>query len=376
MLEIPISSAQAQRPQRCLFLIHSLAEAGSSTRSAWEKADFLASNRIQLQPARKAAEAFGIETYATNLRTENINAIINLPKSDICIFGKLSHPTMKYAMSIAAANLAAIPLLKSKGTKIVVTYSDNLASSEPGPISALYKSLLWHADSVVYPSRAMVKHGRPWYCHGSGPAEWIIEDPWQVNRAPFTPLIKGRCCRIIWFGHTANSSYLLKSLKSIFEQTRGWECFELTILSDAATAHRAEAILSQSKTLVPWKIRLREWVTEMQPKQLEAELQRAHICIIPSDPTDNRKSGASHNRAVDSIQSGCMTIASPLPSYQELNRVLLLSDDLSKTISLGISQYQRLIDKWVMLRTKELEVFSPSANTLKWQELFRHYCPI
>ena len=357
-----------KKKRTALFLIHSLAKAGSRGKIALQGGSFLASTRIQLGPAIKAASNLGLKPDIRNLRTENPDYLNNLNSPKICIFGKLSHPESGFAERIAIANLAAIPILKRKNIPIAVAYSDNLANKEDSPISELYRSLLWHADAIVYPCQAMAELGRIWCNKNNAPKEWIIEDPCQIHKAPFQDLSKEEPCRIIWFGHSSNASYLFKQIPLLVEQCDAWHLFELTVLSDAETANKANKILTKCKLKRPWIFRSSTWDTSKQPEQLQKELERAHIAIIPSDENNVRKSAASHNRAVDAVMSGCMTIATPLKSYSELQKVLLLTHDFPRSLNEGIAQYNRLTKKWADLREQHLSRFSKADNENKWQE--------
>ena len=351
-----------------LFLIHSLAEAGSRGKIALQGGSFLASTRIQLGPAIKAASNLGLQPDIRNLRTERPDYLTTLKTPRICIFGKLSHPENEFAERIAVANLAAIPTLKRRNIPIAVAYSDNLASKEDSPIAELYRNLLWHADAIIYPCQAMAELGRIWYDKNNAPKEWIIEDPCQIPKAPFQELSKEKPCRIIWFGHSSNASYLFKQIPLLAEQCEAWHSFELTVLSDADTAKKAGKILTQCKARRAWSFRSITWDTSKQPEQLHKELERAHIAILPSDENNLRKSAASHNRAVDAVMSGCMTIATPLSSYRELQKVLLLTNDFPKSLKEGIAQYERLTNKWTDLRENKLSRFSKKNNNKKWEE--------
>ena len=351
-----------------LFLIHSLAEAGSRGKIALQGGSFLASTRIQLGPAIRAASNLGLHPDIRNLRTERPDYLTTPKPPKICIFGKLSHPENEFAKRIAVANLAVIPILKRRGIPIAVAYSDNLATKEDSPIAELYRNLLWHADAVIYPCQAMAELGRTWYDKNNAPKEWIIEDPCQMPKAPFQDLSKEKPCRIIWFGHSSNASYLFKQIPLLAEQCEAWDSFELSILSDEETTKKARKILSQCKARRTWIFRSCIWDTSKQPEQLQKELERAHIAIIPSDENNLRKSAASHNRAVDAVTSGCMTIATPLRSYQELQKVLLLTNDFPKSLKEGITQYKRLTNKWTLLRENSLSRFSKKRNNRKWEE--------
>ena len=351
-----------------LFLIHSLAEAGSRGKIALQGGNFLASTRVQLGPAIKAASNLGLQPDIRNLRTEKPDYLSKIKNPKICIFGKLSHPKSEFAKRIAIANLAAIPILKRRRIPIAVTYSDNLATKEDSAIAELYRNLLWHADATIYPCKAMAELGRTWYDKNNPPKEWIIEDPCQIQKAPFHELSREKPCRIIWFGHSSNASYLFKQIPLLTEECEAWHSFELTVLSDAETTKKAQQILSQCKAKRPWMFRSSAWDTSKQPEQLQKELERAHITIIPSDENNPRKSAASHNRAVDAVMSGCMTIATPLSSYRELQKVLLLTNNFPKSLNEGIAQYERLTNKWADLRSENLSRFSKTNNSKNWEK--------
>ena len=332
------------KPPSILFLIHSLAPAGSQGETAWNEGKFLASNRIQLEPAKQAVIELGFTPKLLNLRAEKPNCLQLLGKPSCCIVGKLSHPDETFAQNILLANLAAISILKSQSIPILVNYSDNLAAPSNSAVASLYRSLLWHADAVIYPCQAMQHLGKPWLSPHHPAQEWIIEDPWQVDEQPYRPLKPDEPCRIIWFGHSSNLQYLLKELPKILASCNAHASYELSILSDSE-ATKSQATDSKTPHCKPWALRCIPWDNKSQPAQLAQELGKAHIAIIPSDIQDTRKLAASHNRAVDAIQAGCMAIASPLPSYKELKKLLLLSEDFAGSINAGIQHYSRLTQR-------------------------------
>ena len=102
------------------------------------------------------------------------------------------------------------------------------------------------------------------------------------------------------------------------------------------------------------------------PKQLEEELSKAHLSIIPSDPSDARKKAVNHNRLVDSVRGGCIVVASPMLSYLELSKVALLGNEMPKLVDYAFNQYERLIEKYDRLRDSWLESFSPEVNHQNW----------
>ena len=66
--------------------------------------------------------------------------------------------------------------------------------------------------------------------------------------------------------------------------------------------------------------------------------------------------------------SGCMTIATPLSSYRELQKVLLLTNNFPKSLNEGIAQYERLTNKWADLRSENLSRFSKTNNSKNWEK--------
>ena len=124
-----------------------------------------------------------------------------------------------------------------------------------------------------------------------------------------------------------------------------------------------------TSNLIPsnWSLRLAIWDTKNQPNQLKAELSRAQITLLPSDPLDPQKNGVSHNRLIDSIQSGCIAIASPVDSYLELSNVSLIGENFPKLLNFATENYQLLCDKYTKHRDTALERFNPGLNIKKWE---------
>ena len=86
---------------------------------------------------------------------------------------------------------------------------------------------------------------------------------------------------------------------------------------------------------------------------------------------DTLKNGVSHNRLTDSIQLGCIALASPMDSYIELSKVCLIGKDFSKLLNKAILENGRLCSKYEALRPEILERFSPKKNLLLWEETIK-----
>lgn len=354
-----------QARDKALFLSHSLSPCGDVTRETLEKGSFLASVRLQLAPACYASQSLGLEPQVLALRAEQPEQLQLLGNPKLCIVGKLSHPDPAYQYRIAMANLAALARLSRKGVPIGVIYSDNLANQET-PVGIFYRDLINFAKVVICPSESMLPYVQRWMqpaqCHA------VIEDPVQVSRRAFQALDISKPCRLIWFGHSTNLSYLLKELPALMSQCQAAVGYELTVLSDAEACNKVRLFMANRSRCRPWSLRIVPWQVDRQPAQLEYELDRAHIALIPSDPKDSRKSAVSHNRLVDALQAGCIVVASPVQSYRELAKVALVGENMHRLLDAAVIDYQRLSEKYSLLRSEWLGRFEQKNNLNRWRQ--------
>ena len=119
-----------------------------------------------------------------------------------------------------------------------------------------------------------------------------------------------------------------------------------------------------------WRVKFIIWDEKFKISQLEEEISKANISIIPSDPNDPIKSGVSHNRLVDSVRGGCITIASPMESYKELDGLALLGDNFGELLSKAIGDYERLRVQLENDRDQKLRLFSPEYNLRAWKNFW------
>ncbi len=355
----------APTTEKALFLSHTLSPCGDITRETLESGSFLASVRLQLAPACAASQRLGLTPQVLALRSERPEQIQLLGNPKICVVGKLSHPNPDFQYRIAIANLAALARLHRKRVPIAVVYSDNLADQD-SPIGIFYRDILSFARVVVCPSEAMVAYARRWMSPGQD--YLVIEDPIQVSRKPFQSLDTSNLCRIIWFGHSSNLVYLLRELPALMTRCDAANAYEFTVLSDPESCNRVKKMLAQAATRRPWHLRIVPWEVDRQPNQLEQELDRAHIALIPSDPIDPRKAAVSHNRLVDALQAGCVVVASSVASYKEMAKVALVGDNMPQLLEAAIADYARLSSKYSMLRERWLQRFETDENAKRWLE--------
>ncbi len=321
--------------------------------------------RLQTMPAYEAAKRSGLNPRIVGLNAKSPGDLdlIAIPK--ICLVSKLITSETEQD-NVIMANLACLMRLKRRNVPIIVSYTDNwcLSNDRKGEF---YRDLMSLADIVVYPSNGIREHGSKWISPTA--KSFIIEDPWQINRQEFSHFNSNEICKLIWFGHRKNLSFLCNLLPKLLAGCSIAKQYELTIISDFESCQIVEQIVDQNPHLKPWTVRKCDWDIQ----HLEPELARSHIAIIPSNPSSPMKSNASHNRAVDALQGGCMVIASPLKSYLELKKCILIAetdDDFILCMNSGLHQYSRLTTKWQGSRDKLLSRFDPELNLRKWEDLY------
>lgn len=301
-------------------------------------------------------------------------AMLEIPSA--CLIGKLSASSDSAFDQMHVATLAALALMRRHRVPTALLYSDNkiycdehLASvSLFKRSSEFYRDLISFSSHIVFASESMkILLEQSKFPFSSSV---VIEDPWSVAAGSYRTFSLQDEFRVVWFGNAQNARYLNELIQSIVSRNKFKGGAQLTVLSsiDALDAIREEFERISLMDRHLWSLRLVLWDAKSQPNQLQKELCRAHLVIIPSDPEDPFKMGASHNRLTDSIRSGCLVVASPLPSYRELSKLALLGNDLPHLVNAAYSQYNRLSSKYSPIRDSLLSRFSPEVNLDKWKK--------
>ena len=326
-----------------------------------------ASDKLQVKPLIESLNKMGYKTNAISLNKNfKIGDLQELNHPEICFVSKLrSHPT-EDDHTYAMFHQSCILHLKRKGSKIAVLYSDNLARKDT-PDGELYKNILFLSDAVISPSSILISHAKKWTSPQTLTA--VVKDPCLIPQKPYKNLSENDICQVLWFGNNSNIQYLRHTLSQLLHNSPRQRRYQFTFLATAEGLKEIALILSDITDLPNWRFRLVEWKYNDQPKQLTEELCSAHITFIPSNPTDPDKSGVSHNRLTDSIQSGCIAVASPMDSYLELAKVSLIGDNLSQLFNKAVNEYDRLSNKYASYRQAYLKSFQPQENYIAWEKI-------
>ena len=312
-----------------------------------------ASFRLQSKPLIQALIRSKYDYIAISLNTNNPETLELIKQPDIAIFTK-TNVSVDMQNNLAMSNLAALARLKCKGIPILCIYSDNLASIEGYPTGEFHKNLLFMSDFIICPSKRLAQESSK-FSRDKTPT-FVITDPWQVRQElAFKKLEDKTLVKLLWFGQGSNLTYLLKILPELTQYNDGKKKTQITILADFNSLNIITAFWRKLPQNKNWICRTVLWDIQDQPAQLERELLNAHITILPSDPSDSLKCGVSHNRVVDSIRGGCIPIASPMDSYNEIKHSCVITENFRESIQFTISNYNKMVSH---LNLREVMLFN------------------
>lgn len=324
----------------------------------------MASIRLQLIPSINAARSRNFDTEVWSLHCNKIESKILNNKPFGCIVGKLAtHADLQANMYIA--NSSILSRFKDIGTPIISIYSDNHARRSD-LTGSLYRQILNTSSIVVCPTKTLQKavlnfNPKAHTC--------VIEDPWQVKEMKEIKTHLDEFIKLIWFGSPPNWKYMKNMLTKLWSHLEPSKKYVLTILTSEKAISAIKKDLINSTPPQNIKIKIVRWSNFDQPNQLQKLLAESDLALVPSDPNDSAKQGVSHNRVVDAARAGCITIASPIPSYKEIESIAIISDNIPQSLNKAVKNYKAYSEKISLSRKAALQRFSPSENAKKWGEI-------
>jgi len=197
--------------------------------------------------------------------------------------------------------MAAIRQARASGGKVWIDYTDNHLGSDTDK-SPFYREAMQAADGAICPSPGLRAELRKYW---SGPTE-ILED---ANDLPMLPpkasVANPRA--LMWFGDASNLPYMFDALGTFPTAAP----LRLLILARQA----AVGWISQNAARAPRNVQIQFCPWSIENMVYTAGL--ADACVIPSDPADPRKNGASSNRLISALSLGLPVAADMLDSYRE-----------------------------------------------------------
>jgi len=235
---------------------------------------------------------------------------------DAVVIGKFSSPSGDDSARVGCWATFAHHVLAA-GRRLIVDVTDNPFAGANARAD-LYRRLLPDCSAVSVPSdwlgRAIAGHCRA--------APLVVTDPYEgppaaARFAPSDPL------RLLWFGHALNLRYLQAVLPQLAELAAE-RALALEVVTGEVQGIEA-GLEKLSAQLAPrFAARYTPWSLETMPDALG----RCDLVIIPSDPADPKKAGASPNRLIEALVAGRLPVASPLESYLPYAPYAVLERDL------------------------------------------------
>jgi len=220
-------------------------------------------------------------------------------RADIVVVGKVGGQSH---LGRSTLWLGQLQDFNNQAKRIVVDYTDNYLADSNSRIAAFYTQALPLADAATAPSE-YIANQLAMYFHQTIS---VIEDPVEVPICPPDLQNHSGDMSLLWFGHATNIPYLVSYLENHELCDRN---FKLIALSNAGglqllTSRPLDLRITIQAELVEWSLE----------NMLEAR-RLCHGCLIPSDPLDPRKAGASSNRLITAFALGLPVLADAIPSY-------------------------------------------------------------
>jgi hypothetical protein len=255
--------------------------------------------------------------------------------------------------------LEAIHAVKRRGMRLVFDICDYPFRSDQGAVPAFYKTALTLADAVVVNSVRMAEQMTP---HFGKPVSVIEDAVLGEAAAPrFAPAAR---LNVLWFGHPSNLRFLEPWIHTLIEQGPK-PCCLTVVTQDGYGAREAAAQLSAQ--LAPaFEMAFVAWSLDATRRELE----RCDVAILPSDPSDPRKSGASANRLAEVLQAGRFAVASPLHSYLAFSDAAWIGENLLDGLKWALTNRDAVIARIHHGQALVREKYAMDAIGRQWLEFF------
>lgn len=305
----------------------------------------LASIRLRALPSIRGLKKKGLEV--SHGEENNPDKRLN-----VAIFGKLGDPLDVENRTIRWTE--EIKKLKAQGVIIVIDYTDHhlLINSN---MTRFYVDNINLADIVTVPSPKMIESLE----NLTKSKIVLINDAIEIDVT--YPVKKNNIIKeVLWFGSKSNLKYLVEYLEKIEL------CSELNInvLIDKKGMQWLSATELKNKTKINIKINIWSLV------ELVEVAKKCDFCIIPSDISDVRKSGAGANRLITSLALGLPVLATNLSSYKPYDEYYLdIEKNNIKKMIRNLDHMQNIV---IQAQRNIIEEFTIEAIGEKWYEIIKN----
>jgi hypothetical protein len=179
--------------------------------------------------------------------------------------------------------------------------------------------------------------------------------------------VAGEPVRLCWFGALGhpNLETLVEGLARAV-QGLGKRAAELTLVTHETRrqlvadigSRLAKVHSSLATKFVPWS-----------PAATWQAIDDCDLVIIPQNHRDPWGRVKSHNRLVETIRGGRLAVASPIPSYVELENYAWIGEDLAAGVEWALSNPAAVIERINAGQQYVVTRFAPERIVAKWKQL-------
>lgn len=249
-------------------------------------------------------------------------------------------------------------LVKNKRKVLVDICEYPFVAKKNAAISDFYNKALPYCDVMTVNSTRMQELMAPHLGRKPQVIEDAILEP--VQKPQFAP---GKVLKLLWFGHPTNFKYLAALIPSLKTFSQQQKC-QLTIVSSPELKDKVPQV--DKKLSAHFSTRFMAWSFLSQREALAD----CDLVLIPGDPADPRKSGASSNRIAETLQAGRFPVAAALGSYLPYEQAAWLGKDLIAGIGFALSQPQEVLARIRRGQALVKATVMPGLVGKQWLALF------
>ena len=248
---------------------------------------------------------------------------------------------------------------RSEGCRLLVDICDYPFRDEPNDIDAFYSGVLSLTDMLIVNSdqmaAKMARHFRKKIT--------VIEDAILAPPGPpaFTP---SDALKLLWFGHPLNLRFLEPFVARLLDSGPR-PCSLLIVTADGFGARELVQRIQQRHDPAI-QAKFVEWSLETTRDELAA----CDIAVLPGDPFDPLKGGASANRLAEAINAGRFAVASPLHSYLPFADAAWLGNNLIEGIEWAQANGAEVLQRIQRGQALVAERFAPRRLGAQWYGVF------
>ena len=275
------------------------------------------------------------------------------PSAKICVVPKFFYdvPLRPWLDACLAA--------RSHGCRLVVDICD-YPFKKPPPVPEFYSEVLRVCDAVVVNSERMGELMSPHTVR----RPLLVEDAilGTMSEPAFAP---GARAELLWFGHSSNLLYLEARLEDLVRFATRKRC-RLTVMAEDGIGVREWTEDIRTPRAPGFETRFIPWSLEAMP----IALRECDLVMLPSDPSDALKAGASANRIAEALNAGRFPVASRLPSYLPFSEAAWVGQDLVQGIEWTLANPNEVLARIRRGQALVTERFAADAAGHRWRDLF------